>query len=187
MISKTLNFLAVQANWLACVLGAAWGLPWLGPLTTAVLIVEFVRRSRRRAPVLWLLLTAALMGLVVDSGLTIAGRLQFIEPTAGPWPPVAPPWIPALWLALATTPATLPRLHDYLQTGRIKLVARGLYAIVPPGQAPEDVHTDPFLVAVATRHDPRSVEPARPLLAAVRPPGPARRPAPRSVEPHRPR
>jgi hypothetical protein len=103
VIRKSLNFLAFQANWFACVLGAAKGLPWLGPLATALLGLEYLRVSRRRGRALALIATALGLGLLVDSLLTVTGRLLFPEITAGPWPPLAPPWILALWVALATT------------------------------------------------------------------------------------
>lgn len=45
------------------------------------------------------------------------------------------------------------RLRYHLETGRLKLVARGLYAVVPPGASAVTLHPDPFLVAVAARPD----------------------------------
>jgi len=48
---------------------------------------------------------------------------------------------------------TVERLKHHLASGRIRLVARGLYAVVPPGTASEALRPDPFLVAVAARPD----------------------------------
>jgi hypothetical protein len=45
------------------------------------------------------------------------------------------------------------QLKRYLATGRIKPVARELYASVPPGRDPERFVPDPFLVAAAARPD----------------------------------
>ncbi len=47
--------------------------------------------------------------------------------------------------------ATVERLKHHLGTGRLKLVARELYAVVPPGTAPQDLQVDPFLCAAAAR------------------------------------
>lgn len=50
-------------------------------------------------------------------------------------------------------PGTVERLKHHLATGRLKLVGRGLYAVVPRGASPADLHPDPFLVASAARPD----------------------------------
>ena len=48
---------------------------------------------------------------------------------------------------------TIERLKHHLETGRLKLVTRGVYAVVPPGSPPDRFRLDPFLVAAAARHD----------------------------------
>ena len=45
------------------------------------------------------------------------------------------------------------RLKHHLEKGRLKLVARGIYAVVPPDVKPAQFHPDPFLTAVAVRAD----------------------------------
>lgn len=45
------------------------------------------------------------------------------------------------------------RLKYHLKTGRLKLVLRGVYAVVPTGARAEDFHPDPFLAAAAFRPD----------------------------------
>jgi len=50
-------------------------------------------------------------------------------------------------------PGTVERLKHHLETGRLKLVARELYAVVPEGTLPEHFRPDPFLVARAARLD----------------------------------
>jgi predicted transcriptional regulator of viral defense system len=52
-------------------------------------------------------------------------------------------------------PGTVERLKHHLETGRLKLVTRGIYAVVPAGMAAERFQPDPFLVAAAIR--PRGV------------------------------
>jgi predicted transcriptional regulator of viral defense system len=46
---------------------------------------------------------------------------------------------------------TVERLKYHLETGRLKLVNRGVYAVVPPGGKAEDFRPDPFLVGAAVR------------------------------------
>jgi len=48
---------------------------------------------------------------------------------------------------------TIERLKYYLDQGRLKGIARGIYAVVPPGVSPDDFSPDPFLVAAAARSD----------------------------------
>lgn len=51
------------------------------------------------------------------------------------------------------TSGTVERLKHHLDTGRLKLVERGLYAVVPPNSRAEMFQPDPFLVARAARPD----------------------------------
>lgn len=48
---------------------------------------------------------------------------------------------------------TVERLKYHLRVGRLKLVSRGVYAVVPPGWPPERFQPDPLLVATAARPD----------------------------------
>ena len=48
---------------------------------------------------------------------------------------------------------TVERLKHHLEKGRLKLVAREIYAVVPPNVEPAQFHPDPFLTAVAVRAD----------------------------------
>lgn len=49
--------------------------------------------------------------------------------------------------------ATVARLKHHLGTGRLKLLARELYAVVPPGTEAAHLRADPFLSAAAARPD----------------------------------
>lgn len=60
--------------------------------------------------------------------------------------------------ALALAPpggraGTVERLKHYLETGRLKLAARGVYVVVSAGVNANKFQADPFLVAVAARPD----------------------------------
>jgi predicted transcriptional regulator of viral defense system len=49
--------------------------------------------------------------------------------------------------------ATVDRLKHHVKTGRLTVVARGIYAVVPPGSSAERMAVDPILVALAARPD----------------------------------
>jgi len=48
---------------------------------------------------------------------------------------------------------TVERLKYYLEKGRLRLITRGIYAVVPPGMQPQQFQSDPFLTAAAIRPD----------------------------------
>jgi predicted transcriptional regulator of viral defense system len=50
-------------------------------------------------------------------------------------------------------PGTVERLKYHLRVGTLKLAARGVYAVVPPGVAADRFQPDPLLVASAVRPD----------------------------------
>ncbi|MDY7107962.1 MAG: hypothetical protein SYC29_04930 [Planctomycetota bacterium] len=45
------------------------------------------------------------------------------------------------------------RLRHHVETGRLRSIARGIYAVVPTGQSAESFRPDPFLAAQAARPD----------------------------------
>lgn len=95
------NVLLFQAGWLAGVLGAAQGYPWLGVGAAAVVIAWHLARARRRAPELGLLALALVIGAAFENLLVRAGWLEF---DAGVLvADTAPPWMIALWALFATT------------------------------------------------------------------------------------
>ncbi len=95
------NFAAFQIGWFACVLGAAHALPWAGAgIALAIVALHLARAGRPRAE-LALVLIAAGIGALWDSGLAALGWIRFasgvlVEGTA-------PYWIVAMWMLFATT------------------------------------------------------------------------------------
>jgi hypothetical protein len=101
-----INFLAFQLGWLACVLAGAHKMPWLGTLTALLIIalhLGALRLSRTRPvlPEIGLIMTAALLGAILDSILATSGLL--IYPSGVLLPGTAPHWIIAMWMLFATT------------------------------------------------------------------------------------
>jgi len=104
MTDRILNFVASQAAWFACVLGAAHGWPWLGPACVAGLAIWHVRTrptAAERAREARLLVSAGLIGYAADSALVLAGLLSFPTHAALGWPSSV--WMAALWVAFAAT------------------------------------------------------------------------------------
>ena len=95
------NFVAFQFGWFACVLGAAHGLPWLGPVVVALVVALHLTTARRPMSELYLVLAAMGIGLLVDSLLLATEWLQY---PVGLWlPGLAPYWIISMWALFATT------------------------------------------------------------------------------------
>lgn len=98
---KISNILLFQLAWFACVLGAAWDFEWAGTslaVAVAALHVFTAQHPRHEA---YLCLSAAGLGLVVDSFLMNSGFIAFERGVM--FPNVAPHWMIALWLVFATT------------------------------------------------------------------------------------
>jgi hypothetical protein len=95
------NIVAYQAAWFACVLGAAYGMPWIGAAVSFVVVAAHLALTRQWAVELKLIGAAIFVGLLVDTALLRSGHLWFVS---GTWPEaVAPYWVLSLWGAFATT------------------------------------------------------------------------------------
>ncbi len=96
-----LNALAVNVGWFACVLGAAGGVPWVGPAVVGGLVAMHGLINRPAVGEWKLLGGVALLGFGVDSALGAAGLFQYSSGLAGTgW--LAPVWLVALWMNLGT-------------------------------------------------------------------------------------
>jgi hypothetical protein len=102
VIGTITSFVSLQLGWFACVLGAAHGRAWLGPLivVSALAVHVGLRPPRKRATELWVLASAALLGFLVDTVFLRAGVIAIGGAT------VSPAWLVVLWpnLAAATAP-----------------------------------------------------------------------------------
>ncbi len=102
MALKVINFVAFQLGWLACVLGAGAGRPWLGPIV-AILVVGLhlaLHRAHWYRELL-LIACAAVLGYVLDSALVVGGVLVFPDRAVLGGPSAL--WMVALWCQFATT------------------------------------------------------------------------------------
>ncbi len=95
------NSIAFQIGWFACVLGGAWGWPWLGVAVTAVVVALHLYRAPRPRTEAVLLGLSGLLGFGIDSLLTGLGLLRF--PSGQFHSQFAPYWMVAMWMLFATT------------------------------------------------------------------------------------
>ncbi|NKN32321.1 DUF2878 domain-containing protein [Marichromatium bheemlicum] len=95
------NLVAFQLGWLACVLGGAHQLPWLGVGVVVLVAALHLATSPERGSEARLLVLIALMGALWDGLLARFGFLVYPSGMLLPW--LAPVWIIAIWVAFATT------------------------------------------------------------------------------------
>jgi hypothetical protein len=95
------NFLLFQLAWFACVLGAAYGMPWLGVTVTLMTTGWHLYQSKRPKPEMLLMFAALLIGACFDQAMLF---MQLIAYQQHGWSTsLVPVWILALWLAFAST------------------------------------------------------------------------------------
>jgi hypothetical protein len=90
-----------EAGWLACVLGAAAGLPWLGTAIGAAFLLLILAMARRPARAALFVLLAGFAGPLADLAQVALGTLRLREPLLlGVW---VPGWLWMLWLLFAAS------------------------------------------------------------------------------------
>jgi hypothetical protein len=99
--ARALNLLGFVLGWLACVGGAARGMPWLGPAAAAAFVGAHAAASARPLRELRRLAAVGLFGVAVESAALSAGLYGYAGGWAAWW--LAPAWVAALWLLLAAT------------------------------------------------------------------------------------
>ena len=77
-MKKLLNFTCFQIGWFACAVGATGGRPLLGPLVVGVLLTLQFTQVPSPGRQCRFVLTATLLGWLVDSGLATAGVFSLL-------------------------------------------------------------------------------------------------------------
>lgn len=96
-----LNLILFQLGWFACVLPAAAGLPWVGPLFVGAWVSAFALWVRMKPRAALIFPLAFLIGCLFDSALVLLGLVRFPDPTQFGGP--APIWMAFMWVNLAAT------------------------------------------------------------------------------------
>ena len=99
--SALVNIVMFQLGWFACVLGAAHGTPWLGPVATALAVFVHLFIAPRVLPELQLLMASLFVGLLWETLVLQLGLVRF--EAGGSMSRWAPLWIIAMWPLFATT------------------------------------------------------------------------------------
>ncbi len=99
MKRKLFTFIGFNACWLVCVIGAAQGVPWAGPIVVLVFCACVLSMSDEFTGDTVLLAGAAVFGYLADSVLVGLGAFTF-PPTAA-WGRPSAVWMVALWVNLA--------------------------------------------------------------------------------------
>lgn len=107
-MKSLLSFVGYYVGWFACVLGAANGWYWIGPLAVVVLVApHVVWLTKNYRGHLSLLAVGAVFGWAVDTTLASAGIFSFGPHSILPW--ICPLWMVALWVLFTNTIATSMR------------------------------------------------------------------------------
>lgn len=94
------NIILFQIGWFACVLGGAYGHPWLGTGLAAFIVVTHLYFTWQKQE-LQLLAIAGMVGLLVDTILIAGNWLEFRSGLI--FETLPPHWMIALWVLFATT------------------------------------------------------------------------------------
>ncbi|MEP7208708.1 MAG: DUF2878 domain-containing protein [Casimicrobiaceae bacterium] len=100
-MALAINVVLFQFGWFACVLGAARGTPWLGPVVVAAIVGWHLARATFPGRELALIASAALAGVLFETLLVRAGWVRFDGRTIATG--MGPYWMVALWALFATT------------------------------------------------------------------------------------
>ena len=120
MLSKILNFIALQVGWFACVVGAAKGYVWLGPLFVALFLIGHILLvAPDRLREVKFILAVGVLGAVADSLQKMYGVLAYMDDFVRlQW--LAPAWIISLWALFASSFSTsLEWMHRRYLVGAV--------------------------------------------------------------------
>ncbi len=96
-----INAVLFQIGWFACVLGAAYQLPWLGSLMAVAIVAYHLSRTLQLAQELKLIALVVTAGFVWDSLQVTSGLLHYDSGLLHQ--SLAPYWIIAMWALFAST------------------------------------------------------------------------------------
>jgi hypothetical protein len=96
-----INAVLFQTLWFACVLGSSHALLWPAALVMAVMMLWQLHPSRRHPNDIKVLITAIVLGLIIDTVWVTFGFMDFNDPRPFQW--MSPAWIIIMWAGFALT------------------------------------------------------------------------------------
>lgn len=99
--SLLINAVLFQVLWFACVLGSTYTLIWPAAVMMAAMMLWQLHPSRRHPNDIKVLLTAIVLGLIIDSIWVSFGFMDFKDPRPFQW--LSPAWIIIMWAGFALT------------------------------------------------------------------------------------
>lgn len=96
-----INIVVFKAVWMACVWGAAEGLPWLGPLAALGCLALHLWLAPKALPELYLAIVCGGLGFIGEGALMASGLVSFAA-GSGTFSSMPPPWLIAMWVAFST-------------------------------------------------------------------------------------
>ncbi len=121
MLNKLANFAAFQLGWFACIVGAGTGHPWIGVVVVFLSVAIHLVLLPRRNKLVALVLSALILGLLLDGVLLILGVVQFPDRAQLITP--VPLWMLFMWANLALT---IPISLQWMQRRYALAAALGL-------------------------------------------------------------
>jgi hypothetical protein len=122
LATKIVNVTLYQVGWFCCVLGGAWGHPVTGGLLALLLAGLHLWLASARKSEALLMISACLLGVIVDSSQQALGLYHFKSDPG--WPLWLPLWVFVIWAQFAT----LFRYALFWLQGRYLLA--GLFGLV---------------------------------------------------------
>ncbi len=101
MRCRLANVVVFQVGWWIAVLGAGRGHSWVSSFAVSGLVALNIQLSANPPATARISGIVALLGTLLDSILSAAGILLFVDNPFAPW--LCPPWLIALWCLFATT------------------------------------------------------------------------------------
>jgi len=120
--NAVINFVGFQLGWFACVLGAAYQLPWVGVLIAIPIIIWHLHSAGNPRLELTLILITTIAGSLFDQAILSLGLIEY---PASSWPAwLLPLWMVMLWALFVTT------LNVSLRWMRGKYVIATIFGLV---------------------------------------------------------
>jgi len=99
-MNSFINFVLMQIGWFAAILGAAHQQAWIGSAAAVAIVMQHCFRAEQPMTELKLIAIAIAVGFVLDSGLAIAGLIEFTSGVIVPG--LTAHWMLGLWVVFAT-------------------------------------------------------------------------------------